>query len=89
MKIDIDKLKQIAGEKNVSDDIADLYVYSSDASVHQALPSVIVRPKTIEEIQKIMRYANKSKIPVVPRGAGSSTSGHTVPIDGDIILDMK
>jgi len=89
MKIDKDKLKKIVGEKNFSDNIADLYVYGSDASVHQALPSVIVRPKTIEEVQKIMRYANKNKIPVVPRGAGSGTSGHTVPIDGGIILDMK
>jgi glycolate oxidase len=89
MKIDIEKLKGIVGKENVSDDIADLYIYGSDASVHHSLPSVIVRPKTIEHVQKIMRYANKDKIPVVPRGAGSGTSGHTVPIDGGIILDMK
>jgi len=89
MKIDIEKLKKIVGSENVSDDIADLYVYASDASVHHALPSAIVRPKTIEHVQKIMRYANKNKIPIVPRGAGSGTSGHTVPIDGGIILDMK
>jgi len=89
MKIDIEKLKKIVGANNVSDDIADLYVYASDASVHHALPTAVVRPKTIEEVQKIMRYANANKIPVVPRGAGSGTSGHTVPIDGGIVLDMK
>ena len=89
MKIDIEKLKKIVGEKNVSDDMADLYVYASDASVHHALPNVIVRPNSIEEVQKIMIYANDDKIPVIPRGAGSGTSGHTVPIDGGIILDMK
>jgi glycolate oxidase len=89
MKIDMEKLKKIVRAENVSDNVADLYVYGSDASVHQALPSVIVRPKTISEVQKTMRYANKNKIPVVPRGAGSGTSGHTVPIDGGIILDMK
>jgi glycolate oxidase len=89
MKIDIEKLKKIVGNENVSDDMADLYVYASDASVHHSLPNAIVRPNTIEEVQKIMRYANTNKIPVVPRGAGSGTSGHTVPIDGGIILDMK
>ena len=89
MKIDIEKLNNIAGENNVSNNIADLYAYSSDASVHQAMPTVVVRPNTIEEVQKIMRYANKNKIPVIPRGAGSGTSGHTVPIDGGIMLDMK
>jgi len=89
MKLDLKKLTEIVGKDNVSDNIADLYVYSSDASVHQSMPSVVVRPKTIEEIQEIMRYANKKKIPVVPRGAGSGTSGHTVPIDGGIVLDLK
>ena len=89
MKIDIEKLKKIVGEENVSDDMADLYVYASDASVHHALPTAIVRPKTTEDVQKIVRYANTNKIPVVPRGEGSGTSSHTVPIDGGIILDMK
>jgi glycolate oxidase len=89
MKINVEKLKKIVGENNVSDSVADLYVYSSDASVHQAMPSVVVRPRTIEDVQKIMRYANKDKIPVVPRGAGSGTSGHSVPIDGGIVMDMK
>lgn len=89
MKVDFEKLKGIVGENNVSDNVADLYVYSSDASVHQAMPSVVVRQKTVEEVQKIMRYANKNKIPVIPRGAGSGMSGQAVPISGGIILDMK
>jgi len=89
MKVDIERLRRIVGNNNASDNVADLYVYSSDASVHQAMPSVVVRPKTIGEVQKIMRYANKNKIPVIPRGAGSSTSGHTVPIDGGIVMDLK
>ncbi len=88
-ELNIDKLIEIVGETNVSDDIADLYVYSSDASVHQAMPSVVVRPGRIEEVQDIVKYANQNKIPVIARGAGSGMSGHTVPIDGGIVLDMK
>jgi len=89
MKVDVEKLKKIVGENNVSDNVADLYVYSSDASVHKAMPSVVVRPKTVEEVQEIMRYANKKRIPVIPRGAGSGMSGQAVPINGGVILDMK
>jgi len=89
MKIDINKLKEIVGEDNVRDNIADLYVYSSDASVHSSKPDVVVRPSNIKEIQEIMRYANKNKIPVLPRGAGSGMSGQTVPLSGGIVLDMK
>jgi len=89
MNVDIEKLGSIVGEENVSDREADLYVYSSDASVHQARPNVVVRPGSTEEVQDIMRYANANKVPVVPRGAGSGMSGHAVPIDGGIVLDMK
>ncbi|MCK4654181.1 MAG: FAD-binding oxidoreductase, partial [Candidatus Cloacimonetes bacterium] len=76
--VSIERLKGIVGEENVKDDIADLYVYGSDASVHEAMPWVVVRPHKIEEVQNIMRYANSELIPVIPRGSASSTSGHTV-----------
>jgi len=89
MKVDIEKLQKIVGADNVTDSLADLYVYASDASVHHAMPSAVVRPQNTEQIQQIMRYANKNKVPIIPRGAGSGTSGHAVPIDGGIVLDMK
>lgn len=89
MKIDLKKLKNIAGEENVRNNSADCYVYGSDSSVHEALASVIVRPQTTEQIQEIMRYANSEKVPVIPRGAGSGMSGQAVPIKGGIVLDMK
>jgi glycolate oxidase len=87
--IDIEKLKEIVGNENVRDNIADLYVYASDASVHRNIPDVVVRPQTIDQVQELMRYAHTKKIPVVPRGAGSGMSGQTVPLNGGIILDMK
>ncbi|HDR06762.1 MAG TPA: FAD-binding protein, partial [Candidatus Coatesbacteria bacterium] len=40
-------------------------------------------------VQAVLSYANAKKIPVIPRGAGSGMSGHAVPIDGGIVLDMK
>jgi glycolate oxidase len=89
MKINLEKLKEIVGPDNIKNDPADLYIYGSDASVHEALPWVVVRPKTIEEVQSIMKYANAELIPVIPRGSASSTSGHTVPIDGGIVMDLK
>ena len=89
MEIDVERLKEIVGEKNVRENIADLYVYGSDSSVHEAIPSVVVRPETAKEVQEIVRYANAGLIPVIARGAGSGTSGHTVPIDGGIVMDLK
>ena len=87
--VGIERLKGIVGEENVKDNIADLYVYGSDSSVHEAMPWVVVRPHTIEEVQNIMRYANPRLIPVIARGAGSGMSGQAVPIKGGIVMDLK
>lgn len=87
--VDIERLKGIVGEKNIKYNEADLYIYGSDASVHQAMPSVVLKPITIEQVQEIMRYANSELIPVIPRGAASGMTGQAVPIEGGIILDMK
>lgn len=86
---DVERLKQIVVEEYVRNSPADLYIYGADASVHFAKPDVVVLPGNIEEVQEILRYADSKRIPVVPRGAGSGMSGHAVPIDGGIVLDMK
>jgi glycolate oxidase len=88
-KIDINKLKEIAGENNIRDNEADLYIYGSDASVHEAMPQAIVRPQNTEQVQRIMAYADSEKIPVIPRGSGSGMCGQVIPVMGGIILDMK
>jgi len=88
-KPNVNKLKEIVGEGNVRDDIADLYIYGSDSSVHSAMPYTVVRPNSIEEVQKLLKYANSEVIPVITRGSGSGMSGQAVPINGGIILDIK
>jgi len=85
----IGKLKEIVGDDNVLDNPADLYVYGSDSSVHEALPDVVVRPRNAGQVQEIMRYANNERIPVIPRGSGSGMCGQVVPVKGGIVLDMK
>ena len=58
MKIDFEKLKKMVGNNNVKNDIADLYIYGSDASVHEAFASAVVGPTSVEQVQAIVRYAN-------------------------------
>ena len=88
-QIDLKKLSDIVGAENVRDDPADRYVYGSDSSVHEASAWVVVRPVTYEHVQKVIRYANDNKIPVVVRGSGSGMSGQAVPVNGGIVMDLK
>jgi len=52
-------------------------------------PDVVVRPDGAEQIAAIMRLANRERIPVTPRGAGSGLSGGAVPIYGGILLSTE
>jgi glycolate oxidase subunit GlcD len=85
----IQELKQIVGEENVRDDLVERQAYSRDMSVHVGIPDVIVFANTTEQVSKIMGLANERKIPVIPRGSGSSVTGAVLAPIGGIILDVS
>jgi glycolate oxidase len=85
----IKELTEIVGEKNVKMDQIERLCYSRDLSVHEAVPDVIVFATTTEEVSKIMSLANKKKIPVTPRGSGTSAVGGALAAKGGILLDLS
>ena len=85
----IKELIQIVGEKNVKTDLIERLCYSRDLSVHEAVPEVIVFATSTEEVAKIMSLANKEKIPVTPRGSGTSAVGGALAAKGGILLDLS
>lgn len=84
----VEEIKGIVGKDGYSTDIADLYVYGFDASIHHETPDIVVRPKTTEQVSAIVTLANRTLTPIVPRGAGTAMCGHTVPLRGGIVLDL-
>jgi glycolate oxidase len=82
----IEELKGIAGEENVLTSPEELLCYSYDSTVLQHLPEVVVLPKTTDEVAASVELANREKIPIVPRGAGTNLAGGTIPIQGGIVL---
>jgi glycolate oxidase len=88
----VEELKRIVGERYVVfGDPEKLEPYSHDEVAEKEyahMPEAVVRPISAEEIAAIMKLANREKIPVTPRGAGSGLSGGAVPIHGGIVLLM-
>jgi glycolate dehydrogenase FAD-linked subunit len=68
----IEELKAIVGEKNVHTGEIDCIGFSRDMSVHQGIPEVIAFARTADEVSRVVKVAAAHKIPVVPRGAGTS-----------------
>ena len=84
------ELASIVGPENVSSDQFILISYSEDASPFEGNPpQIVVRPETTEQISKIMKFALKKRIPIVPVGGRSSINGSTIPrVNNAIMLDL-
>nr|WP_202515971.1 MULTISPECIES: FAD-linked oxidase C-terminal domain-containing protein [unclassified Streptomyces] len=51
-------------------------------------PAVVVLPRTVEQVQHIMRTATELRVPVVPQGARTGLSGGANATDGCIALSL-
>lgn len=79
-------LKSLISEEQVASNPLTLYAYSTDASLYEVMPQVVVYVEREEDIQRVMSYAFDKGIPVTPRCSGSSISGGA--IGKGIILDF-
>ncbi len=68
--------KHFTGEIRL--DPASRILYSTDASIYQIEPLGVALPKTQEDLHAAVELAAKYKIPVLPRGAGSSLAGQAI-----------
>ena len=83
-----DELRKIVGVR-VSVSPSELYCYSSDASQVKGMPDYVVRPKSTDEVSRIVKLAYENNISITARGAGTGLAGGAVPLKGGIVLDMS
>lgn len=85
----LEELRALVGAGNVLSDPEELMVYECDGfALHRHPPEVVVLPSSTEEIARIVAFANKHRIPFVPRGAGTGLSGGALPRFGGIIISL-
>src|SRR5512138_871908 len=72
---------------DIRNDLASRILYSTDASIYQIEPRGVVIPRTQDDLQAAVELAAKYRIPILPRGAGTSLAGQAI---GDaLILDCS
>lgn len=52
-------------------------------------PSAVLKPTSVDEVSKIMRYCFEQEIPVSPAGARTGLSGGALPTHGGILISME
>ncbi len=87
MKI-LDEISRIVGPENVFHDRVECLCNSRDMSVHEGVPDAVIFAKTTEQVSAIMRLAHRDRVPVTPRGTGTSVTGAVLPVRGGILLDL-
>jgi len=82
----INGLRSIVGDEWFLDTPEDLATYSYDGFLPEFKPDAIVIPGSTDEISRIMRIANREKINITPRGAGTNICGGSVAKKGGLII---
>ena len=53
------------------------------------LPAAVARPSTTDEVAALLRWADETRTPVVPRGLGSGVCGSAAAVGGSVVLDLS
>jgi glycolate oxidase len=87
------ELRRIVGERHVLfGEPEQMLAYGHDevaGEEHAHLPEAVVKPDSATQISAVLRLANRERVPVTPRGAGTGLSGGAVPVRGGIVLSLE
>ena len=86
----LEEMKSIVGAAYFFTDEESFAKYGSDETekLHYA-PQVVVKPRTAEEISKLLILSNQHLIHVTPRGAGTGLTGGALPHLGGLVISME
>ena len=82
----LEELKQTL-EGDLFTDVTMKTLYATDASVYREMPLAVARPKTKEDVKKLISFATKHKTSLIPRTAGTSLGGQVV--GKGIVVDVS
>ncbi|MDK1473797.1 FAD-linked oxidase C-terminal domain-containing protein [Streptomyces sp. 549] len=69
-------------------DVMAAYTHDMAGFCEAGTPVAVVLPRTVEEVQHVMRTATATRTPVVPQGARTGLSGAANATDGCIVLSL-
>ncbi len=97
---DLTSLEKIVGKESVLTSFPDRIAYNADCwprnlilsrgqIITPNLPAAVVQPRTEKQVSNIVKWAIKTKTPLVPFGAGSGVCGGTLGDPQGVVVDMK
>src|SRR5712692_11655539 len=85
----IQRLRDIVGSNALLTSPSELLVYECDGfTIEKNKPDVVVFPTSTEQVVRIVRACDESKVPFLPRGAGTSLAGGCLPVGGGVVVSL-
>ena len=91
----VDFFKSVLGDEaavidGVSKDSSDdIELYNTDwMKKYRGHTKLVLRPKSTEEVSKVLKYCNENKLAVVPQGGNSGLVGGSVPVFDEIVINL-
>lgn len=85
----LERLESLVGSANVATDLSSRQEAGSDRTENEPhLPDAIVKVSELQTLRAVVELANQSRIPLVPRVAGTNLGGLTIPVRGGWTLDL-
>lgn len=84
------RLEQLLPGEAVISDPNETRAYECDAlTAYRCQPLAVVLPGTTEEVAECLKICHEEGVPVVPRGAGTSLAGGSLPTADSIIIGVS
>lgn len=85
----LERLRAVLPPDAVIETEAELRAYECDAlTAYKCPPMLAVLPRSTEEVSAVLRLCHEAGVPVVPRGAGTSLAGGSLPTADCVILGV-
>jgi glycolate oxidase len=80
-------LRRLLPADSVIDSADERRAFETDAlTAYRRLPLAVVLPRSTEEVAAVMAYLHGEGVPVIPRGAGTSLSGGSIPQEDAVVV---
>lgn len=81
-------LKRLLAAEQIADDLATCDAHAGDKWFAAKMPEVVVFAESAEDVSRVLKFAERHRVPVTTRGAGVGYVGGAVPSKGGIALSM-
>ncbi len=83
-------LVKVVGAENVLSGPDELLVYECDAyTLEKHSPHLVVLPGTTDQVSAVARLCANHRLPIIPRGAGTSLSGSVLAVTGGVMIGLS